>query len=86
LAVKDGQSILMGGLISNVDTDNNSGVPLLKDIPGLGWMFKNKTKKETKQELLLMVTPYVIENEDVLDQYIKGFKEKVDGLRQDLAK
>lgn len=86
LAVKDGQSILMGGLISKNDSDNNSGVPFLKDVPGLGWLFKTKNTKTSKHELLLMVTPYVIESEDVLDQYIKGFKEKVDGLRQDLAK
>ncbi|MDD5758554.1 MAG: type II secretion system secretin GspD [Desulfobulbaceae bacterium] len=85
LAVKDGQSILMGGLISKNDSDNNSGVPVLKDIPGLGWLFKTKNTKTSKHELLLMVTPYVIESEDVLDQYIKGFKEKVDGLRRDLV-
>ena len=75
----------MGGLISKNDNDNNSGIPYLKDIPGLGWFFKNKGTKTTKHELLLMVTPYVIESEDVLDQYINGFKEKVDGLRKDLA-
>lgn len=86
LAVKDGQSILMGGLISKDSTDNDSGLPLLKDIPGLGWLFKQKTINNKKTELLLMVTPYVIESEDVLDQYIKGFKEKVDGLRQELAR
>ena len=85
LAVKDGQSILMGGLISKDQTDNDSGVPVLKDIPGLGWLFKQKTINNKKTELLVMVTPYVIESEDVLDQYIRGFKEKVDGLRLDLS-
>ena len=85
LAVKDGQSILMGGLISRDETNNDTGVPFLKDIPGLGWLFKQKTISNKKTELMVMVTPYVIESEDVLDQYIAGFKEKVDGLRQDLA-
>lgn len=86
LAVKDGQSILMGGLIAKTDSDKDSGIPILKDVPGLGWLFKQKGLATTKTELLLMVTPYVIESEDVLDQYISGFKEKVDGLRQDLAR
>jgi len=86
LAVKDGQSILMGGMIYKNESDNNSGIPYMKDIPALGWLFKSRTQNTTKTELLLMVTPYVIENEDILDQYIKGFKDKVDGLRQDLAK
>ena len=85
LAVKDGQSILMGGLIYKNDSDNNSGIPILKDIPGLGWLFKQKTTNTLRKELLLMVTPYVIESEDVLDQYIKGFKQKVEGLRQNLS-
>jgi len=86
LAVKDGQSILMGGLIAKTNSDTDSGLPILKDIPGLGWLFKQKGTKTAKTELLLMVTPYVIESEDVLDQYIRGFRDKVDGIRQDLAK
>ncbi len=86
LAVKDGQSILMGGLIAKDETNNDTGIPILKDIPGLGWLFKQKNINNTKTELMVMVTPYVIESEDVLDQYIAGFKEKVDDLRQDLAK
>ncbi len=85
LAVKDGQSILMGGLISKDQTNNDNGIPYLRDVPGLGWLFKQKNINNKKTELLLMVTPYVIESEDVLDQYIKGFKGKVDGLRQELA-
>jgi len=86
LAVKDGQSILMGGLIEKNESDTDSGIPFLKDVPGLGWLFKQKTIATKKTELLVMVTPYVIESEDVLDQYINGFREKVEGLRQDLAK
>ncbi len=86
LAVKDGQSILIGGMISKNGSDTDSGVPILKDIPGLGWLFKQKSRQNSKTELLLTVTPYVIESEDVLDQYIQGFKEKVDGLRHDLEK
>ncbi|MFW8600124.1 type II secretion system secretin GspD [Desulfobacterota bacterium M19] len=86
LAVKNGQSILMGGLIAHNKTTNVSGVPLLKDIPGLGWLFKTKSIKNSKTELMVMVTPYVISSEDVLDEYIKNFKEKLTGLRQQLEK
>ncbi len=84
LAVKDGQSILMGGLISKETTNNESGIPFLKDMPGLGWVFKNESENITKKELLIMVTPYVIESEDVLDQYIRSFKEKMGDLRMEL--
>jgi len=85
LAVKDGQSILMGGLIDRNDTINESGIPLLKDIPGLGWLFKTKTNTHNRSELMIMVTPYVISSEDVLDQYIRNFKDKMAGLREQLT-
>lgn len=83
LAVKDGQSILMGGLIKKDVNMSNTGVPLLKDIPGLGWLFKYQKETTTKTELMVMITPYVIESEDVLDQYLAQFKEKMDGVRKE---
>ena len=85
LAVKDGQSILMGGLISKNLTVNQNSVPLLGDIPVLGWLFKYEKEVETKTELLVMITPYVIESEDVLDQYIKKFQNKMGKLRKQLT-
>lgn len=84
LAVQDGQTIFMGGLISNNVNYIDSGVPLLKDIPLLGWIFKYQTESKEKKELLVMITPYVIESEDVLGQYTKSFNEKMDGLRKRL--
>lgn len=86
LAIKDGQSILMGGLISKEETKSNSGIPFLKDIPYLGWAFKNQSSNVVKKELMIMVTPYVIESEDVLDQYISSFKAKMNDLRADIEK
>jgi len=85
LAVKDGQSIMMGGLISKNNTITESKVPLLGDIPGVGWLFKYQKDSNVKTELVVMITPYVIESDDVLDQYIKKFQEKMAGLRKDLA-
>ncbi len=85
LAVKDGQSILMGGLIERKTESGEVGVPLLKDIPVLGWLFKYQTETNDKTELVIMITPYVIESEDVLDQYISQFKLKMDELRGELT-
>ncbi len=84
LAVKDGQSILIGGLISRDKTENETGVPLLKDVPILGALFKYQEKKDSRKELLIMITPYVIESEDVLDQYIREFREKTKALRKNV--
>ena len=74
----------MGGLISNDTRYIDSGVPLLKDIPILGWLFKYQKEVNEKKELLVMITPHVIESEDVLDQYARSFGAKMDELRNKL--
>ncbi|HIJ90340.1 MAG: type II secretion system secretin GspD [Desulfobulbaceae bacterium] len=84
LAVKNGQSIMMGGLIKKGNTTTQNKIPLLGDIPLLGWAFKYEKQSNAKTELLVMITPYVIESDDVLDQYIKKFQEKMQGLRKGL--
>ena len=85
LAVKNGQSIMMGGLIKKGTTNEENKIPLLGDIPGLGWAFKYGKKSNAKTELLVIITPYVIESDDVLEQYVKKFQEKMQGLRQGLG-
>ena len=84
LAVKNGQSIMMGGLIKKGTTNEENKVPLLGDIPLLGWAFKYGKKSNAKTELLVMITPYVIESDDVLAQYVAKFQKKIQGLRQGL--
>jgi general secretion pathway protein D len=54
------------------------------DIPLLGYLFKYEKKVLEKTELLVMLTPYVIETETVLDQYIHEFQGKMNDLRQQL--
>ncbi|MHB1185892.1 MAG: hypothetical protein ACYC4A_14470 [Desulfobulbia bacterium] len=76
---------MMGGLIKKGVTNAESKIPLLGDIPGVGWLFKYGKKSNAKTELLVMITPYVIESDDVLAQYIKKFQEKTQGLRQGLG-
>lgn len=81
LAVKNGQTIMIGGLISNDVTNAETGVPFLKEIPGIGWLFKFHSEKIDKKELLIMITPYVVETEDVLDQYSREFQKKMKELK-----
>ncbi|RJX33790.1 MAG: type II secretion system protein GspD [Desulfurivibrio sp.] len=86
LAVKNGQSILMGGLIDRKTSTLQNGVPFLMDIPILGNLFKYQEDMEQKTELIVLITPYVIESEDVLDQYARDFEEKLHQLRPELVK
>ena len=85
LALRDGETILIGGLIQKKDDTGESGVPYLKDVPLLGWFFKHRSETTRKTELLIMITAHVIESEDVLDKYFRLFKNKMDTFRKELA-
>ncbi len=58
--VRNGETVVIGGIF--VDTQDNSvgGVPYLSRIPVLGWLFKNKTETVSKQELLIFLTPTIV--------------------------
>lgn len=64
LSLRDGGSVVLGGLMSDRNTNNDSGVPLLKDIPLLGSLFKSKSIKKNKTELVIMIVPYIIESDE----------------------
>ncbi|HAZ07798.1 MAG TPA: hypothetical protein DCZ01_04565 [Elusimicrobia bacterium] len=54
--VRDGETIVIGGLINDTMQDTIAKIPLLGDIPVLGWLFKKKTKTRVRNELLIFVT------------------------------
>ncbi|MFC1840419.1 hypothetical protein ACFL1N_12615, partial [Thermodesulfobacteriota bacterium] len=60
LMIKSGETVVIGGIIKESEGDDVSGIPVLKDIPGLGWLFKSKRKTSSKSELLIFLTPTVI--------------------------
>ena len=49
----------IGGLISEQNTKNTSGIPILMSIPILGWLFKNKSDRLTRTELIVFLTPRI---------------------------
>ncbi len=57
VSVESGMTVVIGGLIKDKIIDTETGIPLLKDIPLLGWLFKNKRKIKEKTELLIFITP-----------------------------
>lgn len=62
LSLADGESTLLGGLISSTHSDGKTKVPLLGDIPVLGRAFQSRKKSGTRTELLMLITPYVVED------------------------
>jgi type II secretory pathway component GspD/PulD (secretin) len=57
----DGQTVIIGGLMADSNADTESKIPLLGDIPLLGNLFKHKIKSTAKNELLIFLTPHIIQ-------------------------
>ncbi len=60
LLVNNGQTIVIGGIYTDTTNHNQTGIPLLKDIPLLGWLFKSNVDSVAKTELLVFITPKVV--------------------------
>ncbi|MGD9841363.1 MAG: type IV pilus secretin PilQ, partial [Steroidobacteraceae bacterium] len=58
--VNDGQTVVLGGILETEKVDSTKKVPLLGDIPVLGYLFKSTTKSDNKDELLIFVTPKIL--------------------------
>ncbi len=63
IAIQDGQTIGLAGLISDNNQEGNSGLPGLKNIPILGALFGSQTNNRTREELLVLITPHVVRNQ-----------------------
>jgi len=70
--VRDGQTVVIAGLVGdNVDISTTK-VPCLGDIPIVGWLFKSETRKTTRTNLLVFLTPYIVATPQEADQiYLK---------------
>lgn len=58
--VRDGETMVIGGVFVDTQNNNVQGVPYLSRMPVLGWLFKNKSEGVSKQELLIFLTPSII--------------------------
>jgi type II secretory pathway component GspD/PulD (secretin) len=60
--VDDGQTAVIGGLIRTDESSVRKGVPLIKDIPLVGLLFRSQNNTRTNRELIIFVTPRLVEN------------------------
>ena len=73
--VQSGDSILLGGLISQNKSKSKGGVPLLKDIPWIGNMFTSNSIKTTKSELIILIRPIIIKTPQEINSQTYKFKK-----------
>lgn len=59
--VRDGETIVLGGLITDSDTFKKNGIPVLQDIPLVGKLFGSKEKSKDKAELVFVITPHIVD-------------------------
>ncbi len=74
--VRDGQTVVIGGLIGTSTELVSSGVPLLKDIPGIGFLFKRQTTAKNRTELAIFITPYIIRSDAEADALFERARKR----------
>ncbi len=75
--VHDGQTVVLGGLIRETTTDGKSGVPVLMNLPVLGYMFSSETENVSRTELIVTVRPLVVSNQRQMEQVTEELRERM---------
>ena len=79
--VRDNQTVVIGGLIDDVTTTSETKVPVLGDIPILGWLFRDTSESREKTNLYIFLTPRVIKNPGEADSVLQEKKGHMDSLK-----
>jgi len=77
VAVRDRDTIMLGGLIENTKNNSNSGVPFLKDIPLLGHLFRSSSQDSSRDELIVLIRPTVLPTPEVAALTAKAEQKKM---------
>ena len=77
VAVQSGQTIVLGGLIRDNATDAQSGIPYLRNLPGLGKLFSSTTIATRRTELIVLITPRAVRNDDEARDVTREYSEKM---------
>lgn len=79
VALTDGATVMIGGLFSTTQSDGTSGVPFLKDIPGVGQLFRVDSITNKRTELIVLITPYVVNDDADADAITNSFRQQFPG-------
>ncbi|HDS1733093.1 type II secretion system secretin GspD [Pseudomonas sp. BP8] len=81
VAVQSGQTVLLGGLIKQDNAQADTRVPGLSRIPGLGWLFGNSSKSRDRTELIVLITPKVVNNPEQARQVTADYRQQMQMLK-----
>ena len=81
--VRDGETVVIGGIMKDTSANSEDGVPYLKDVPVLGWLFKKSSWQKDFEELVVFITPRIIasgsENLPTAEQIWRDQMKQTDG-------
>jgi general secretion pathway protein D len=80
--VPDGDTMVIGGIISDNKRESESKIPLLGDLPGVGWLFRSTSKQGTRTSLYFFVTPHILHDVDFADLGELSFRAKQDAAQR----
>lgn len=80
VAVRSGDSIVLGGLIKDSRSSGKSGLPLLQDLPLVGNLFGTNTREGTRTELLVIITPKVVRTDPEIREVSEELRDRLKGL------
>ena len=82
VTVRSGDVIMLGGYLDNNKSKSDSGVPLLKDIPLLGNLFRSKNSSGSKQELMILVRPTILAKPQDVAEYTQHQREQSGNIQE----
>ncbi len=81
--VRDGETVVIGGIMKDTSSNSDTGVPYLKDIPVFGWLFKKSSWQKDFEELVVFITPRILaagsENLPTAEQIWRDQMKQTDG-------
>lgn len=80
VTIPDGKTLLIGGLISKRTSDQVKGVPILKDLPLLGWLFRDKSTDDQKTSIFISLTPKIVDLDETVDANDSAITPYLDGI------
>jgi len=86
VVVKDGHTVVIGGLIDQTMSEGEVKVPYLGDIPLLGWLFKSQSKNRGRTNLFIFLTPHIVDNPAQAREVFEEKKTHMDALGEGVIK
>jgi general secretion pathway protein D len=82
LSLEDGETVVLGGLIQTTNRESETGIPILKDLPFAGNLFKTNELGQTRTELLVLITAYVLRDREEKSQLADTLLEQIEAVSE----